>query len=1544
MAGRNISFYRNLVSHESSDESVSSNDQPVHSSGYNFSDNPLLETGQSVNTNGSNSDSDVQNNNNSNVQSNVQRARTRSRGRPRGGVRGRPGRSPRDHINRSSSRSNIHSQAEPQGNIDPLFDETSSLFRGRNRFAMRSDLSSVEVHKLSSFDAKCEFCGALHFAEEKSTTSATRGKFMLCCQAGKVRINPPFAVPPAPEIFVKLMTHSPSNCQTCGGQERSNPDCSDYRRGKNFLDNIRQFNNSFAMASLCVKESIPLIYPPLGQNDSGVRVIRLNGQCYTAIADPDPNERHPKYTSLYFFDPREANQKRLSLPSNSNMNPDLTDEILTWLQNNNTFVRSFTTMYEKFKSLQEQGRVQEGMPAVTMHFVKTNDNRTYNVPSSDEIAVISTSSDTDREIFFSISAPRITPVGSSELRNLHHSHPHVDPMTYPLLFPRGTFGWKPEMRQSGTRETTVRKNMTIREFYCHRIARREEFSILHKSLHLTQQFYCDIYMRIEISNLRWLRNNQQQLRGESYRVLLDTVAHTDEPQEQPPERVGRRMILPATFHGSPRYMYQLYQDAMAMVAKYGIPDYFITFTCSTEWVEIKQIEPNYSNAFDLYARVFNLKCKALIKDLTVNKALGEVVAYTYSIEWQKRGMPHMHLLLTVREEDKPRTSEQVDRVVWARIPATDENPALRQLVEKYMIHGPCGTTDPNRTCMIDGKCSKHFPKNFSEETIVDGITGYPIYKRPSDGTEISKRVGSRVAVLDNRNVVPYNPALLLRYRAHINVEVCNTVWAIKYIYKYCFKGNDMATVRQSIQNHNEIEAYKTGRFVSGSEAVWRILSFKTDDSSHTVIALPVHLENEQFITFAEGEEQAAIDNAKPTMLQAFFQLNNQATSVQNITYLDVPFFYTFENNGQWKRRVNTKHNLVTRIHTVSPRDQERFALRLLLQHIPSPKSFNDLKIINGTQYATFNEAAQAYGLVVNSAIWHNTMDELCRSSMPGRIRSAFALILAYNNPPDALNLYNTFKLNMIDDFTRNNRMSVEDATQRLLVYLERILNANNTTLSRYRIPLPDSQSMAMYNDNEQQSNISLSDLPEMNNDQRRIFDAIMNAIYHPESTRNKVHFVDGPGGTGKTTMYKHLIRSVTELDKEVIAGAHTGIAAQLLPNGFTIHSTFGVPLQITERSTSWLTPNCDRAQVIKDCSLIIWDEAPMSSSDMLRIVDDLLRDLMQTTEPFGVKVVVLGGDFRQVLPIVKGGGRPEQINACITKSNLWQYFQVHTLTNNMRASSDILYAEWLLKLGEDKLEKLPDSNLSFIPETFFTSDPIEDFVFTRSLTSDEMISYLDKVILAVTNRRCNEINEKVLQRLQSPTSRTYTSIDSAELGSDFDSLDFPPEFLNTLSDGSLPPHELNLKVGAIVMLLRNIDKTNGLLNGTRVIVTALYDYFIEVKTANGDLHSVPMCDLRSSPNNFPFELVRRQFPVRLAFAITINKSQGQTFAKVGLCLSTPVFSHGMLYVAMSRVRSSQDIGIWIDPSKGHNRPGYKKINGKSYVRNIVWPEVLNIRH
>jgi ATP-dependent DNA helicase PIF1 len=154
---------------------------------------------------------------------------------------------------------------------------------------------------------------------------------------------------------------------------------------------------------------------------------------------------------------------------------------------------------------------------------------------------------------------------------------------------------------------------------------------------------------------------------------------------------------------------------------------------------------------------------------------------------------------------------------------------------------------------------------------------------------------------------------------------------------------------------------------------------------------------------------------------------------------------------------------------------------------------------------------------------------------------------------------------------------------------------------------------------------------------------------------------------------------------------------------------------------------------------------------------------------------------------------------------------------------------------------------------------------------------------------------------------------SVAAGVSMDSL-YPVEFLNILQFNGIANHKLELKVGVPILLLRNLNQSIGLCNGTRLIVKRLGQRVIEAEIITGNNVGkrvfIPRIIMSPSGTDWPFVLRRRQFPVRVAFAITINKSQGQTFNNVGVYLSSPVYSHGQLYVAISWVTSSANIKIF----------------------------------
>lgn len=216
-------------------------------------------------------------------------------------------------------------------------------------------------------------------------------------------------------------------------------------------------------------------------------------------------------------------------------------------------------------------------------------------------------------------------------------------------------------------------------------------------------------------------------------------------------------------------------------------------------------------------------------------------------------------------------------------------------------------------------------------------------------------------------------------------------------------------------------------------------------------------------------------------------------------------------------------------------------------------------------------------------------------------------------------------------------------------------------------------------------------------------------------------------------------------------------------------------------------------------------------------------------------------------------------------------------------------------------------------------------------------SYSNSAILAPTNRNVHEINELAL-RFYRPNQQTFNYLSADSIGADEEEdmqLNITQEFLNSINVASLPPHQLNLKVGAIVILIRNLNFKKGLCNGVRLVVQDARQNFIIARILTGEFANqtalIPKITLTSSPQDgYPFIIHRHQIPVKLAYAITINKSQGQTLNRVGAYLDQPVFTHGQLYVALSRVSRLNSLSVYL---------GNNDLNNDT-TKNVVYREVL----
>lgn len=1307
----------------------------------------------------------------------------------------------------------------------------------------------VPQFSLGDMSMQCTHCGAYRWRKEKKA---------ICCYDGKT----------SPDDAGHPIVHPDLEHLFDGYTDQS----------KQFLTNIRRYNQAFSFTSLRSR-----IDTNLASNRDGVYTFRVNGELCHRIGHLEPDDgSEPSFCQVYFMDPDAQTDRRLGVFSQ--LTRGTTDEIHRVIQRVSSLSQQFQAARTAVPDAPNVRLVIRGTAPAGEH------DRRYNRPSAAEVAavVFDDEQHARRDIVLSRCDGR--------LKKINEHHPAYDALAYPLLFPEGGHGWSIEMKQ--------RTGITLKSYVQYRLMRRNDKNILHMAGKLFQQFVVDQYLRIERQNLAYIRHNQRQLRAECYQGLVDALQDQDRDQ-----RIGRRIVLPATVIGSPRFMQQRYQDSMAIVRAKGKPDLFITMTCNPRWPEIAQHLLSHQTAQDrpdLCTRVFHAKLHAMLDDLVKKKVLGAITAHCYTIEFQKRGLPHAHLLAWL--EDKPDDADRVDKILSAEIPDPVTQPQLHAAVAANMMHGPCGADNPACPCMKDGECTKHFPKTFGSATGCDR-DGRFVYRRRDTGRFVQKLVHGRRVALDNRHVVPYNPYLTGKYNCHINVEVCSSTTSVKYLHKYVYKGPDRG-VLEGGDDIDEIEQYLEGRYIAAQEACWRLFGFETHGISHVVMRLPVHLPGEQNVVFnADGDIEEAIRRNEKSMLTEFFALNRfirehagEEDGHRLLTYQDFPVYYKWvKPRKEWVLRQNS-WKVIART-TMVPPTTDLFYLRMLLNHVVAPISFQDVRTVRGQEYPTFKAAAIARGLLQDDAEWHSCMQEGALVSSPAHLRRLFATLLVFgelSNPTEVLNRH-------IDAMCEDQR-GMEPTQQRRRVYaaINHCLAAYNKNLSMFinveEVEQEDEHDDASNGDDAPP--VPRDEQLPLNEEQRVVFDTVSRAVR--QDTESKLFFLDGPGGTGKTFVYNALLRSLRDDGYRCMAMASSGIAACLLEEGRTAHSSFAIPLQPHEASMCNISARSDKASELRGVDLILWDEAPMAKRLAIEAVDRTLQDVMEDDRPFGGKVVLFGGDFRQILPVVLAGGRQQTVKACLKKSPLWRQLTTLTLKTNMRLLSRPDFQDYLLTVGEGRSGSRVDIPAVMVcrPNTI---DALIDATFGDLADSD------NSVILAIRNDDCNRINSKVLERLPGETQVCF-SADTVVDTQDIDHYgQYPVEFLNTLQPSGLPPHRLEMKEGQIIMLLRNLNPARGLCNGSRLRLlnageTVLYCELVDGQH-QGSKVLIPRITHRSVDPRLPFVLSRRQFPVTGAFAVTINKSQGQSFDRVGVYLGYKAFTHGQLYVALSRARYPDRIRV-----------------------------------
>ncbi|XP_040248153.1 uncharacterized protein [Aegilops tauschii subsp. strangulata] len=489
-----------------------------------------------------------------------------------------------------------------------------------NRTSERTDM---EIWNFGEPSCKCERCGAIFWYEERTSGRARRmPSFGLCCQQGKVDL-PPFREPPA--YLTKLLRKD------------------NRKRSKNYMQNIRLYNSMFAFTTMGGKVDTEI------NNGGGPYVFRMNGQNYHRIGNLLPEgEDKPRWAQLYIYDTENEVKNRINASTSEDkresIDPHIVEGLKNMLDRDNILAKKFRMARDRF----EEGDYHN----VRLKLInkRRTDGRRNDMPSATEVAALIVNDTAENRKGRDI----IVQYRDTKPRRISQKHPKFMAMQYPLLFPYGEDGYReniPYILKEGAK--CKRKHVTMLEYYAYRIQQRTNQSMhLLMCEKLTLQFIVDALACILQYRLDWIKTHQGNLRTELYAGLQDTIDRGDTRADQ----VGKRILLPSTFTDSPRYKAQNFQDAMAICRWAGYPDLFVTFTCNTAWPEIQaMLQEVGQTAYerpDIVDRVFHIKLKEFMRDIRERGYFGKTLAIIYTIEFQKRGLPHAHIVIFLDKKEK----------------------------------------------------------------------------------------------------------------------------------------------------------------------------------------------------------------------------------------------------------------------------------------------------------------------------------------------------------------------------------------------------------------------------------------------------------------------------------------------------------------------------------------------------------------------------------------------------------------------------------------------------------------------------------------------------------------------------------------------------------------------------------------------------------------------------------------------------------------------------------------------------------------------------
>lgn len=440
---------------------------------------------------------------------------------------------------------------------------------------------------LGDCDKVCEFCGALFWrAERLKSHPLSKGfRYNNCCKGGLVRLGRPRS---PPDCIIRLF-------------ERDD-----------FQGNARAYNSMFAMTSFGASVDHSVNLRP------GPYVFKISGQiCHNIGSFCPPSGQKPRFLQMYVYDTEHELSNRLgcfSINGESSLDSDIVRLLICTLDGVNELVKLFRTARDLC--------VSGDVPDFGIRLYSRARDNNYGLPANGTIGAIVFGSEPHSADFdIVIRTKQDIPQRVNKLHSKYMS------LQYPLLFLYGDDGWGPDLRLTSN-DPAKCKQLTMTMYYSYLLHDRlGTYTHLLRGGRLFQQFLVDAYVCIEQNRLDYISSHQDDFRIEHLQGIHDAFARGDADAHD----IGKRVVLPSSFTGGPRYMYKHYQDALAICRVYGNPQYFVTFTCNVKWPEISRYMSSMPSVKvqdrpDIIARVFKMKVDAFIKYVRSGKPFGDVIA------------------------------------------------------------------------------------------------------------------------------------------------------------------------------------------------------------------------------------------------------------------------------------------------------------------------------------------------------------------------------------------------------------------------------------------------------------------------------------------------------------------------------------------------------------------------------------------------------------------------------------------------------------------------------------------------------------------------------------------------------------------------------------------------------------------------------------------------------------------------------------------------------------------------------------------------------